>query len=504
MPLPDRETLRRWLEVPTAFEWLLLPTGLFLCLSLAWLLDDAFVYFRYADNALFLKLGLVYNQGEYVEGFSSPAWMLKVLTLRAMGLDYWLMVRLVGVASFTLFWVLAIAIHRRLVPPGATPINWPLAFLSVSYPVLCYFTSGMETPWVMLCAAVFVMVLLWPQSRVLQFSVALAPLIRPEHALLAVITIAALWLRERRPPWFLIVALIAIQGSWLMFRIVYYADFVPNTYHLKDRWALAQGFRYAWQVVTSYGLIPLAILYAMALYFARRRQVTGLFLRERGWWLLMGLGLSLYVVKVGGDFMHFRYLALPFCVFFLSAGGLLERFWRWNSRWSVNALLLVVTVVSFFLLPPQLGRHPLFHADDAGKNSRKTDYIFDAESHRRDEDLAFSPWTLTPVLDQRDRYEHWLDSMDEFEYETVNAGGWCVGAFRRYNERVVHRWGLTEPIIAHMKLPWNRPGHPKGGHENALVLRHLRLRHPGGPTGVGIFDWAAGQPYLSQYPWIAA
>lgn len=43
-------------------------------LSFDYLCDDAFIYFRYAKN--FWESGeLVFNRGEFVEGFSGPLWM---------------------------------------------------------------------------------------------------------------------------------------------------------------------------------------------------------------------------------------------------------------------------------------------------------------------------------------------------------------------------------------------------------------------------------------------
>ena len=62
---------------------------LFLTDRYRWMMDDAFIYFRYADNLLFLGRGLVYNAGEYVEGYSSPLWMLGLLPLRALGIDFY-------------------------------------------------------------------------------------------------------------------------------------------------------------------------------------------------------------------------------------------------------------------------------------------------------------------------------------------------------------------------------------------------------------------------------
>jgi hypothetical protein len=48
-------------------------------------MDDAYVYARYADNAAQLGRGLVYNAEEFVEGFTSPLWMLWLTLGRASG-----------------------------------------------------------------------------------------------------------------------------------------------------------------------------------------------------------------------------------------------------------------------------------------------------------------------------------------------------------------------------------------------------------------------------------
>jgi hypothetical protein len=70
---------------PSPTQWLLLAVGLGLVWRYAWIMDDAFVYARYADNFVRLDFGLVYNAGEYVEGFTSPLWMLWLVVLRTVG-----------------------------------------------------------------------------------------------------------------------------------------------------------------------------------------------------------------------------------------------------------------------------------------------------------------------------------------------------------------------------------------------------------------------------------
>jgi hypothetical protein len=65
-------------------EWLCLVAGAVLVLFNSWWMDDAFIYFRYVDNFVFLGRGLVYNPGEYVEGYTSPLWLLWLTTFRAV------------------------------------------------------------------------------------------------------------------------------------------------------------------------------------------------------------------------------------------------------------------------------------------------------------------------------------------------------------------------------------------------------------------------------------
>ena len=72
--------------MPVGWVYGNLVVGLVFVARYRWLIDDAFVYFRYVDNLLFLGRGLVYNQGEYVEGFSSPLWTLLLTLLRASGI----------------------------------------------------------------------------------------------------------------------------------------------------------------------------------------------------------------------------------------------------------------------------------------------------------------------------------------------------------------------------------------------------------------------------------
>ena len=56
--------------------------------QLAWLADDSFISFRYAKN-LVDGLGLVYNAGEYVEGYTNLLWTLMMAASMAAISEAW-------------------------------------------------------------------------------------------------------------------------------------------------------------------------------------------------------------------------------------------------------------------------------------------------------------------------------------------------------------------------------------------------------------------------------
>ena len=194
-------------------EWLCLVCGIVLTLRYRWLLDDAFVYYRYLDNLLFLDIGLVYNHGEYVEGFSSPGWLLVLLPFRALHIDYWLLTQVLGCVAFALFWWLLCLLNRELSPsasesaPGRT-LNLPLVYLASNYAVTTYFTSGLETPLVQLFGIVYALYVSNPDSKTRQVAIALSPLVRQEFALpLLIVLVWSWWRRGHFPlrlpwPWF--------------------------------------------------------------------------------------------------------------------------------------------------------------------------------------------------------------------------------------------------------------------------------------------------------------
>ena len=157
---------------------------------------------------------------------------------------------------------------------------------------------------------------------------------RPDHVLLAAAMGVALCLEEalmgpgrrRLVPWRTAVAfsapfLVGFVPYWLV-RWRVYGDFFPNTYYAKSGGVsyVEQGLVYATHFVCTTGFwAMLAALFAVAVLPVR----VGAELRLRVFAVLSVLFLGGYVVRVGGDFMEWRFLVvlLPIVAVAVEAGA---------------------------------------------------------------------------------------------------------------------------------------------------------------------------------------
>ena len=84
-----------------------------------WTVDDAYITFRYAENWAAGE-GPVYNPGEWVEGYTSVAWLALLTIAHALGAPTELASKALGAAAMaTIPAVLASADRIAPVPPRA-------------------------------------------------------------------------------------------------------------------------------------------------------------------------------------------------------------------------------------------------------------------------------------------------------------------------------------------------------------------------------------------------
>jgi hypothetical protein len=475
----------RWPR-PSTLEWLYLAAGLFLGFRYRWLLDDAFVYFRYVDNWVILGRGPVYNAGEYVEGFTSPVWLFLLSAFRRAGAPFGLTVVVLGALSFVVFWFLLVRV-QRLVAPGPG-LDLPLAFLAVNYGALCYFTSGVETPLVQVTAACYALFCLRPGSKTLQAALALSPLVRPELALPLAMAVGWCAVVTRRVPWTFVLVGAVLPGSYLAFRVYYYADLLPNTFYLKDTSDFVQGLRYLADTASVYhlGSIMAAATLALALLW-RRAHGRPLALGAHAMMVALAVAVTVYVVRIGGDARHYRFLAFPVCLFLCAAGGVVERLLATLppavGRPVAIAAALAVSALSGLGHPRQLASHPFWLRNDHARVEK----ITDAAIHRQRRELDAAAWTTASEVQRQAVPPSLPGGTGAVE---VLVDGSCVRAYLNPQARVVHQYGLTDAVLARTVMPADRPAHKRGLEPLARDLARLQ-EEAGSAAGRGWFRRAA-------------
>jgi hypothetical protein len=456
--------------------------GVFLVQHLLWLLDDAFIYFRYLDNFLFLKIGLVHNRGEFIEGFSSPFWVVVLGLFRATGLDYGTATSILGQLGYVLFWWLLVRLNHSLSPEGSPRLNFPLVFLSFNYGALTYFTSGLESPFVQVAAAGYALFFLRPKGLALAL-VALSPMIRHELAVPWLIAMVWLWVRGGRLPWRLVLATAVPALCWLLFRIYTYADLFPNTFYLKNELDLRRGWIYVHNTFGTYHLyFVLALFAALAVVFHYRGRAVNL--SPRLLMLACAVPIVLYVVKIGGDARHYRYLAFPFCLLVCATAGLTEEILTAASPWPRRLrpiLFLAVATVSFSFYPPQIDRH-FFRRDTVHQTLLK---INDSALHRQLIQVRYARWDreVSPEVQRKYRTEH-----DAELHTEIKASSLCLANYNDFSTRIIHSLGLTDAILARCEMPMTRPSHKAG--LVPLAKDMLAVQKQAGEIGRGMYRQA--------------
>lgn len=312
---PRAATFLRWSVVATA-----LVVGAALAWRVAWLGDDAFISFRFAQN--FAKgQGLVFNPGEWVEGYTNFLWTLFLGWGGKLGADIPLLALAGNLLSFFLVLLLLAATARTLGPPRAV-VPFAALAAALSRPMYTFATSGLET----MTATLLVLAGVWACARrraptvLSSAALILASLCRPDLLLLWA-CMGFAWIgsdllhRSSTAEWSAIGRRAAAYaapflGLWvpcLSYRWATYGEPFPNTYYMRAASDphYGQGIAYLAEFVGTTGAWAWVPVLGIALC-GRPRSPSDTRLR-----LFVGasfLAFLPYVARVGGDFMEHRFL----------------------------------------------------------------------------------------------------------------------------------------------------------------------------------------------------
>ena len=346
--------------------FLALIWGLTAAVIAAWICDDAFISYRYARNLL-EGLGLVFNAGERVEGYTNFLWTVWLTLGLACGYSAESWSQFWGITCYISAVALLIIYHFRLrqcIPAG--PLALPVAALGAAFHLdwNIYATSGLETSlytfFVLAGYLLLTAIALHPRQLVASGVIfGLATLTRPDGILFA--SLGGLFVFLTTKPRFqrCLLYSASFAAIWLPFvlwRLWYYEEFFPNTYYAKSAYLTwyTQGWTYAVLYFRKYWALLLAPLYLLGMVWRawswqeKPRQEHHL-LPQMLLAAAFALLYTFYIIRIGGDFMYARMLVptVPFYLIILELGWLSLSMVRPLSHIGLTALLCL----SFLLTP---------------------------------------------------------------------------------------------------------------------------------------------------------
>lgn len=411
------------------FSWklLIVIVGVIWAYTSSWLTDDIFVTFRYIDN-LFSGNGLVYNVGERVEGFTHPLW-LAILTPFYPNLEFG--AQLLGLLSFA-------GVIFLLTRSG-----WLAATLVVcNFDMRVWATGGLETMFFTFLILLSVWATLEKKDWVGWVLLALV-LTRPDGLLVAGVILLFNW-RYYKPLLLLI--------PFLALRYLYYGDLLPNTYYAKsgERFYFSQGLYYVWIYASVY---VSTFLVFIGFRFIKRKDIA----------LPMAIifsYLTLFVIRVGGDFMYARFIIpiVPLIYFVI----------EYSLQGFKNVFITIAAVLLLVI----------------GEYGLRTDLFYDKNDNHRP---AFE---LQGVTDEQWYWSHNLGSnfnlidMDRISgtslknlfgdtrYTILLRSQCALAYYLGTKQTCIMSEGLTDRYIARLPLE----GEGRVGHERRAPIEYIRKR----------------------------
>lgn len=354
-----------------------------------WTQDDSFISLRYARN-LVEGHGLVYNPGDNVEGYTNFLWTLLMAIPLKLGRDPVLFGHLIGIASMIVTLLATVCIATKVFDSKVLG-NFTAFILLTNLTFIAYATGGLETQLqtalVMCVWMLAISTLMLPTSTasstvrvsiaetpttgvptaassstrhgltpplrtadlvLLSVASGLALLTRLDSALIIIVpAMAVIWtvLRARKQLAINLIALVVpvliLVVPWTLWRLDTYGSLIPNTAVAKEntlRISFLQGMSFLFFFMLLnllFAFVPTAVIRGREVLIRRSFVAVSATL---GLWLL-------YLLKVGADFMEFRFMVavLPLISLVLVALICLTRSEFWQKA-LVSSLVLGLVI----------------------------------------------------------------------------------------------------------------------------------------------------------------
>ena len=266
--------------------------------------DDAFISYRYAQNALDGH-GLVFNIGERVEGYTNFLWVIWLMLCGKLGFSFDIAAKALGLASGVGMIILAALLSRhawsRVHDKGAEWAGVAGALIvGVNGSVAYWAVSGLETAFFGFLLTLSVW--LWiRESPLTPVAFALATMTRPEGGLVWLLLTGCEYTttRDLTRTLRLFLFTAVLLAPFGVFKLLYYGYLLPNPFYAKTGFAweyVQSGLEYAWlflQHYMLYGFMLIPVGFALWKLPGRAKRIPIVF-----------VVYSLYIIVVGGDVLR--------------------------------------------------------------------------------------------------------------------------------------------------------------------------------------------------------
>ncbi len=289
----------------------------------AWVCDDSFLSLRYAENWL-SGYGLVFNRGEPVEGYTNFLWVMFLTLHQLIGIEATDFLKYSGLPFYLVTGILLGFVSYRYARENNQlwqPLGAALYFCVEDLRV--WATGGIKTSLFGLLCFISLWLTRSPEysrARLILAGVNLSVLVltRLDGALICLVACLSVlypnysvsWKQRLLQSLYLIVPVTLTLSGFLAFKYFYYGELMPTAFYAKSvlRPYYSQGVVYLGSFLIKNWGLALVLAFVIFMLVSGRCRALSL-ARDARVYMAGVLIYGLYVVHVGGDFMHARRFA---------------------------------------------------------------------------------------------------------------------------------------------------------------------------------------------------
>jgi arabinofuranosyltransferase len=330
--------------------------------------DDAYISFRYGKN-LMNGSGLVYNRGEYVEGYTNFLWAIITAPFtRIQSIDIATFTLTLGllISIFNIYLLIRISKQFSNLFESKPPyfLLLPAIFFVLDDSVAFWAIGGMEFPmWTLfILSAIYFYFKINEKPRnylLLAIFLMLCTLTRPEGNMIFVILMVHFFIFRKKIDFFKLkfLRILLLYALFVFlyygFKFAYYGQVIPNTYYAKGVTDLSMNMLLGFKYIALCGGTRLYVL-IFILFITFKGAVKDF---KQSFLLLFSVVYILYIFIVGGDWMNANRFLVPVIpiLYILSSIGLIRTidklgtinisFKKWANKLTGYALILLCTML---------------------------------------------------------------------------------------------------------------------------------------------------------------